>query len=396
MKKKVIKILLILLVLFIFTLPLNLWLQWHFAEHKEMNVFVLDKTVLNQKTQEHLSFNWVLKHNKYVKQNNEFYIPNKDYYGFFPDGKGGNSIKDIEQNTEEELNSLADEYDMVYYTDLYGIYSLEWHNEYPQIKPDQLPRRVGEHSQLIYGGLTKNELEFLKLMKSRKKLIINEFNIIASPTSNTLRKEYEQEFHVNWSGWVGRHFENLDTTINKELPIWMIRNYKKQNNNEWPFKKSGIAFISSDAKVVILENETHLNNKVPIINTPTNIAKYYGIAENIMYPLWFDICSTNTSNEVISNYNIKTNSKGDSILHKWGIPKEFPAVIKNKKDYPYYYFAGDFADNPISMKTAKYKHIDKFNFLLYKSNTNEQGGFFWNYYIPLLSTILDDYYKNLK
>lgn len=396
MKKKVIRILLIILAILILTLPINMWLQWHFAEQKKMSVFILDKTVINEKVQEHIGLNWVLKQNKYVKQNNKSYIPNEDYYGFFPDGEGSYSIKDIEQKTEEELNMLANKYDMAYYTDLYGIYSLEWHNEYPQLESKHLPKRVGAHSKMIYGGLTEKELEFLKLMKKRKKLIINEFNIIASPTSSVIRNEYEKEFHINWTGWVGRHFENLDTTINKELPIWLIRNYKKQNNNEWPFKKSGIAFVSNNAKVVILENETHLNSKVPIINTPKKIAEYYGVAENMEFSLWFDICSTDSFNQVISNYNIKTNSKGDSILHKWDIPKEFPAVMKGRKDYPFYYFAGDFADNPVSMKTAKYKHIDKFSYLLYKSNSNQQGGFFWNYYIPLISAILDDYHGHLN
>ena len=396
MKKKIIKILLILLALFIFTLPLNMWLQWHFSDQREMKIFILDKTVLNQNTQEHVSFNWVLNYNRYVKQNNEFYIPNKDYYGFFPDGKGAYSIKDLEQDTKDELNTLADEYDMVYYTDLYGIYSLDWHNEYPQLKPEQPLGEIGEYSPIIYGGLSKNELDLLRLMKKRKKLIINEFNIIASPTSNNIRNEYEKEFHVNWSGWVGRYIENLDSTINKELPVWLIRNYKKQNNNEWPFTKSGIIFVNNNAKVVILENETHLDVKFPIINTPNKIAGYYDIAENIRYAYWFDVCSTDISNQVISNYNINTNSKGDSILKKWNIPKEFPAVMKRKKDYPYYYFAGDFADNQISMKSSKYKHIDKFSYLLNDPKTNEQRSFFWDYYKPLLSKILNDYYENLK
>lgn len=396
MKKRVIKILFIIVALLIFTLPLNMWLQWHFSDQREMKIFILDKTVINQNVQEHVSFNWVLNYNRYVKENKAFYIPNEDYYGFFPDGNGAYSTKDLKQDTEEDLNTLADEYDMVYYTDLYGIYALDWHNEYPQLKPNQPLGKVGEYSPLIYGGLTKNELGLLKKMKSRKKLIINEFNIIASPTSKFLRTEYEKEFKVNWTGWVGRHFENLDTTTNKELPIWLIRNYKKQNNNEWPFKESGIAFVNNSAKVVILENETHLKIKFPIIKTPKKTAEYYGIAPIINFTYWFDICTTDSSNQVLSNYFINTNSKGDSIMNKWEIPKKFPAVIKRKKDYPYYYFAGDFADNLISMKTSKYKHIDGINYLYKDSSSEQKRSFFWRYYNPLMSKILDDYYKILK
>ncbi|MDA3854352.1 MAG: hypothetical protein PF444_08965, partial [Bacteroidales bacterium] len=331
-----------------------------------------------------------------VKADHEFYIPNKDYFGLFPEGNGEYLINDLDKNTGKELNALADEYDMVYYTDLYGIYWTEWHNEYPEIKPEQLPGRVGEGSRLLYGGLHKNEFALLRLMKERQKLIINEFNIIASPTSWRLRKEYEKEFHVNWSGWVGRHFENLDTTINKELPRWLIRNYKQQNNDHWPFTKSGIAFVNNAGEVTILENETHLNSKTPVIHTSKNTAEYYRIPEEINYPLWFDICSTDTTNQVISKYIIHTNSMGDAILKQWHIPKEFPAVIKRKADYPYYYFAGDFADNPMAMKAAKYKYIGEFNAIFYDTSADEQKYFFWTYYRPLLSQILDDYYTRLK
>jgi hypothetical protein len=230
-------------------------------------------------------------------------------------------------------------------------------------------------------------------MKAKKKLIINEFNIIASPTSYNIRKQYEKEFDINWSGWVGRYFDNLDTNINKELPNWLIRNYKEQNNNQWPFTMSGIAFVRNDDRIVILENKTHLRNEVPRIITNPNYVKLYGLTTSMKYPFWFDICSTGLKNDVISEYYILTNNKGDSTLNAWNIPKVFPAVIKSNQDYPYYYFAGDFCDNPISMKTSYYKHIEKFDFLFYKPSINERDSFFWRYYRPLVTKILKDYYE---
>lgn len=269
-----------------------MWIWWAYTEKKKLNIFVLDKTVLNQTYQEHISFYWVLNKFRFVNNEGNKYSPEKDYYGFFQDGKGGYSIKDLESKSTQVLEKLADDYDMVYYTDLYGIYWDEWYNEYPHIKPELTPGKIGERSELIYGGLTKNELEFIKLMKLKKKLIINEFNIIASPTQNYIREEYEKEFDMKWLSWVGRYFDNLDTAVNKELPRWLIRNYKEQNNNQWPFTKSGIVFVRNDDKIVILENKTHLEKEVPYIYTSNDYAEYFKVAPEIKYPFWFDICST--------------------------------------------------------------------------------------------------------
>ncbi|MPL92722.1 hypothetical protein SDC9_38835 [bioreactor metagenome] len=394
MKKVHIRIIILTFLVLLIAIPSFMFLSWYFSPRKTLNVVIVDKTVLNTKYQEHMSFYWVLRQNRYVKSDGSFYNSEKDYYGFFPDGKGGYTINDLEEKSREDLVQLADANDMVYYTDLYGIYRIEWQNEYPQAKPDVKPGRMGERSELIYGGMSQNELEFLRIMKSRKKLIINEFNTFASPTSPEIRKEYEEEFDITWSGWVGRYFDNLDTTNNNEIPLWLIRNYKEQNNGQWPFKKSGIAFVRNDDRIVILENGTHLKNEVPHILTGTANSDYYNVISEIKYPFWFDICSSGESNEMVSEYKIETNEKGDSILKQWEIPANFPAVLKNK-DFPYYYFAGDFCDNPISVSSSNFRFVQNFDFLFYPSEIRERSSFFWKFYRPMLNKILDDYYNSL-
>jgi hypothetical protein len=377
-------------------IPVFMRISWQMAEKKPMEVFILDKTVLNNSYQEHLSFNWVLKNQKYVKSNGEFYLPERDYFGLFPDGNGNYIINDIEGKTLEELETLADAYDMVYYTDLYGVYWIEWHNEYPHVKPEQDPGRMGERSEWIYGGLAKNELAFLKLMKSRNKLIINEFNVIGSPTSFGTRKEYEEEFDITWKNWTGRYFSTLDTTLSTEIPQWLVRNYMKQNNNEWPFTKSGIAFVRNDDMIVVLENETHLDIEVPYIYSDEKLVDHYGVIKKIKYPYWFDICTAGDSNEVLAEYRLEANLEGDSILDHWNIPSVFPAVIKSKQNNLYFYFAGDFADNPISLKNSRLRHIEKFDYLIYDRVTQERRSFFRIFYRPMVTKILDDYYQGLK
>jgi hypothetical protein len=337
----------------------------------------------------------VLKHDKYVHSEHETYHPKIHYYGFFPDDKGNYSINDFNNLNDEALQELATKNDMVYYTDLYGIYSNEWLATYhPEKVKNQ--RYISQKSNLIYGGLTKNELKLLRIFKNQNKLIITEFNCIAHPTSTEIRREYEKEFHLKWSGWVGRYFESLDTTINMDIPSWLIKNYMTQHDNKWPFTKSGIAFIKEDDTVVIVERGTHLQVDVPYIYTEDTLAEKYGISKKMKYSFWFDIVSVSDSvNSIISEYRIDTNDKGEDLLKKHGIPLNFPAVVANKNEL-YYYFAGDYCDNPINMSASTLRGIEWFSIITASKEQSERRSFFWHYYRPLLRTILEKYSNTIQ
>ena len=386
MLKRVLTILLVITVL----LPLLMFLAWVFKPNTKLDVLILDKTVLTSNVQEHISLSWVLSHEKYVHSDFGVYDPKKNYLGFFPDDKGNYKIKDFNNYKQEELKRLANSNDVAYYTDLYGIYSNEWMaTYYPEKVKDK--RFISQRSTSYYGGLTKNELNLLKEFKNQKKLIINEFNIIAHPTSNSIRKAYEKEFDMKWSGWVGRYFDSLDTLTNMDIPRWLIDNYLDQHQGKWPFKKSGIAFVREDDRVEILENKTHLKVEMPFIYTSDAVAEKYGISKKIKYSFWFDIISANDSTmNTLSEYKIETNSVGDALMKKWGIPHTFPALISNKQQL-YYYLAGDFCDNPVSLNSSRLIGVQWFAFVSLSSNKAERFSFFWYYYRPLLKTILSDY-----
>jgi len=392
-------ILLIVLAL-LFLLPLWLFIAWFVTPKKEMNVLILDKTVLNSKTQEHISLNWLLTNRKYVKKDRTFYNRHEDYYGFFPKEKFDYNIHDFNGFQDYQLDSLADANDMLYYTDLYGIYTIEWLEENKSSNPSLLADKEKisalERSRKIYGGLTWVELELLKKMKERKKLILTEFNIIGSPTPRNIRKGFEDEFDMRWSGWIGRYFETLDTNKNKEIPQWLKRNYLEQHDSIWPFTKSGIAFVRWDDKVEILENNTHLNIDVPIIHTHVAYMNKYNIPATMKYPFWFDIIDYHGKNQVTSEYIIDCNSEGVKLMRTWGIPTKFPAVLEYDKpnDYLFYYFAGDFCDNPVTMNTSKFRGVQWVSSFFYLKNTVERDSFFWNYYRPMLRRIIDTYYAD--
>jgi hypothetical protein len=227
-------------------------------------------------------------------------------------------------------------------------------------------------------------------MKEKGKLIITEFNTIGSPTKHELRAQFEKLFHIQWTGWTGRYFASLDASVNSDVPAWLVKTYKEQHG-EWPFKKAGILFVHLNETVVVLEEGTHLQSALPLIQTVEIAQNEFNLPESIAYSSWFDVIDIDTtSNEIVSAFNIHANNKGAQLLSKAGIPQKFPAVTGSKKqDYSFYYFSGDFCDQSIDMTASYFKGIDVFKRYFYNaSDSSDPNRFFWEYYKPLVGNIL--------
>ncbi len=374
------------IIIAILLLPLWMFLLWRFSPRRMMVMAIIDKTVLNKDAQEHVSLNWVLNQEKFTKGDRQLYQPGRDYYGFFPEGDQKYRLKGLERFTESQLDQLSTEARAAYVTDAYGIYRNEWYK-----KGDDK-----ERSGMIYGGMSPQDLYLLRKMKEHHKLIITEFNCMGSPTAHPVRISFEKLFGIRWTGWVGRYFDSFDTTVNRELPAWLVRNYRQQHEGQWPFTQSGIAFVHVNEKVVILENKTDLDNELPQIRASEEGRAHYGLPSKIKYPFWFDIIDIDTSfNHAVAHFSIDATNKGKAILDHYGVPLRFPAVTAHiNKDYRFFYFSGDFCDNPVAMSSSYFKGIGFFKWFMYnKYDPQERKSFFWAFYRPVVTTILNDYYS---
>ena len=360
-----------------------MWLFWFFTPSTHLLGSIVDKTVLTTAGQEHISLTWMLNHKKLTKTSKNPYDVEHDYFGFFPKEDEKFRTKGLERFTDEQLQKLSKDVDFTYYTDTYGIYNNEWYVK------DSTKIRYGK----LYGGLSEEDVAFLTYMKQKKKLILTEFNTIASPTSLRNRRAFEKLFGMEWTGWTGRYFESFDTIKNLELPTWLVENYKKNHREGWNFKKSGIAFINDGGGVVVLEDSLDLNKDLPYIHATKKGLDRFGLPKKIKYSFWFDIINLDPNvNEIIAGYQLEVNPHGAKKLKENKIPKNFPAVIKHKKEgYRFYYLSGDFSDNPISMGSSYFKGIDYFKWLFYDSSRPmERKSFFWKFYYPLIDHILDE------
>lgn len=373
----------------ILLIPILMFLFWWFTPKTKMVVAIVDKTVATTDGQEHISLNWILNNQRYTKTTKKRYNVSGDYFGFFPKSDEKFRLKGLERFTTAQITQLSDDADMLYITDTYGIYKKEWYNE----------KNDNRSSGILYGGLSTQDLLLLKQMKAKGKLIITEFNTIGSPTSANLRTEFEQLFGMHWTGWTARYFNSLDTNVNLELPPWLVKNYKLNHQNKWNFKRAGLAFVSDNDQVVILEDTTHMATAMPYIISDKDAQQKYGLPEKMKYPFWFDVIVPNAKiNKIVSRFDLQLNENGKKELQKYGIPPSFPAVLTQKaNDYKFYYFSGDFCDNPISLSTSYFKGIDYLKFLFYNvQDPMERKSFFWNYYHPLITTILKEESTKLK
>ena len=381
---------LLTIVLLLAVAIVGLRILWELQPQKKVNLLVIDKTVLNQEVQEHKSLFWVLKNEKIVPNSLSMYEPKTDYKGFFPDGKGNYKINDLESYSNASLKAYASRLDAVYYADMYGVYTGEWTEFYEKSMSKDSLNLYLERTSLIYGGMSSKDLFLLKAMKSLNKLIVVEFNAIASPASDGVRQDFEKTFGVKWTGWIGRFYQTLDTNKNKELPIWLKKRYLEQNNGVWPFHKAGIAFINKGDRVVIVEHGTHLISSTPKIVTNSIYKDRYELPSSIRYSYWFDVVESTAANDVISNYTLDVNEKGRHVLDSNHIPSFFPAVIKSQGENPkFYYLAGDFSDIPVSMTGAKYYRINRPLGLLRRGNLEQRKGFMWRFYTPLIRNIFN-------
>lgn len=372
----------------IFLAPIVAWLIWLLSPKRKLVVAIIDKTELSDFGQERISLNWVLNYERFTKTRTKLYDFQNDYYGFSPLKNGKYRLKGLENFSNDQIEQLSELSDATFFTDTYGVYNNEWNSHI----------NMNERSVKIYGGMSSQDITFLEKMKAKKKLIFAEFNDIASPTSPEIRSQFEALFGVHWTGWVARYFENLDTSTNKEIPRWLIKNYLVQHKNSWPFHKDGIGFVNQNDQVEILEAESDLINPVPQIRTFKYGQEHFNLPHLMKYPYWLDIMTYNDSiNHAISAYEIHTTTKGAKILQQNNIPDKFAAVIMhNRKDYKFYYFCGDFTDNPIRHLSSYFKGVPFISPIFYDASIpDERKSFFWLFYRPMVTNILNDYYKEL-
>ena len=368
------------LLILAFGAPVVSFLSWFMTPASPDNLFILNKTVATPAAQERASLFWILNHKQLELPNGERYDRQQDYFGFFPGADLTFTTRDIEDFSGARIDSLADTLDGAYFLDTYGVYANDYYG------------RETHPNQLIYGGLYKNDLDLLTALKDRGKLIITEFNILGESTPPNARKRFLQEFGLKWTGWSGRYFDSLDSLQGAGIPPWIFDLQRQQSGQAWPYKRSGIILVNANDDLIVLESGQQLLRKVPVIKTRALYAQEFNLPDSVNYISWFDIVyAADDQNELVATLQLPVTAAGDSLLLAHGLGSVFPAILAHvAEDYQFYYFAGDFSDNRVVPASAYFKGVHWLQILFYNpDNVLDRRAFFWQYYRPLVSAILE-------
>jgi hypothetical protein len=202
----VLRALLVILLL----LPIWMLVLWLCTGKRKMVLAIIDKTVLTTKGQEHISLNWVLNQERFTKTNTDLYKREHDYFGFFPLEKEKFQLKGLERFNTTQLEQLSNDADLAYITDAYGIYKNEWYQQ----------GDIKERSGIVYGGMSQQDFYFLDQMRTKHKLIITEFNCLASPTAPAVRSNFENTFGIKWTGWIPGHLPKAVSLLFIQTTGW--------------------------------------------------------------------------------------------------------------------------------------------------------------------------------
>ncbi|MFO8069990.1 MAG: hypothetical protein R6U02_08495 [Alkalibacterium sp.] len=372
--KKEISYIGILAVIGLFSLP---YVLWQVDSGQELEVLIMDKTVPDQTYREHQGIAWGLNHYKYVKEDSSEYDLTRDYVGFHPQAENNYEITSIANENEST-------YDLIYVADTYGVYEDEFYGG----------NQDGKRSELIYGGLT---LEDVKAIENEVYIdqtpLVAEFNSFASPTDQVARERFTSLLGLEWEGWIGRHFDELDPALNDELPTWMIENYKQQTEEEWTFSDSGLIFVRDDDFIVILEEGEDFEGDGILFDFTETGEAFFDASLSSRYAYWFDIVEP-TEAEVLADYTLGLTEKGQVRMREYGIGDTIPAVTRTfESGTPLYYFAGDYADLETTPSFYQYKGLDWVNRTISRLQRKGAQSFYSRAYLPMMKMILQDTYN---
>lgn len=371
---------LILIFLFIFAgIPGMLHLAWILTNPRELTILTVNKSGLAPRPNHLMAYHWVFNHRKYTGRQGMIYQPVSNQLGFRSLEDGNFSINDLEGLSGQQIFDLARETDLIYYTDNYGVYSTEWYQNVQEEVP----------FYKIYGGLVREDLEFIRAMLRQQKVVIAEHNFLNPPTEESTRRQAQSLLHLQWQGWTGRFLPTLDSNDTQYLPSWMVELHREQNPEGWNFSRQGIAMIHEDNTLLILEYPTHLKEPAPFIITEEAPRNRFSLPKQVPYPGWFEVThSTIEQSNIISWFELPVNAEGQKLLRKHNIPARFPAVIQNPPPGHFFYFAGDFSKAQVPerfmhFKGARYIEL----FLTDLLDPANRKGFFFSYYLPLTTGI---------
>ncbi|MBQ9680560.1 MAG: hypothetical protein IJV48_07760 [Ruminococcus sp.] len=357
-----------------------LFVIWHLMPRKVLNSVVLDKTILSYADDEniikdnvyrkHQGLFWILHQQRYVKSDGTDYDYKTDYYGPKLDEEGNydgtTELKDAD--TAPDLLYLADSYGLG--NDTYGHYN---------------------GGSPLGGGITDDDMSYISFAYESGAPIVAETTFFSAPMSDSVRAQLTALTGVNPTKWIGRYLVDLQDFT--DVPDWAPPMYEQQEGVEWRFTGPGILFVSTDGKILILEQNTDFNSKNLLkISINEDYRKEFSGCSNCNFYNWFELVEPNYGVENIATYEFDLNATGMEKIAEISKTPRFCAITRKQEEgyAPVYYFAGDFNDYVNGNRYGDFLFANQFFRFLSYDRQGDISHFFWRFYNPLMRHILDD------
>ncbi len=357
------------------------WAIWEARPERRLDIVVLDKTVPFEDRVEHRSLFWLLDHLKIARPGGGAYDRDTDYLGAFPGRVPGAPPARTVDLTPERASRA----DLVYLADTYGVYR-------DDLLSASARKAALERSPKIYGGLAPEEAASARAAMDAGKTLVAEFNTLGSPTGGEARAVLEETLGVRWTRWIGRFF--LDLSDRNEVPEWMRLGYAREWGRPWDFRGPGYVLVQDDAHCEVLRVGVESPRIGLVLEREEPVDPLLReAASGTAYPYWFDVVTAEPGTRVLASFRWRLEPEGLARLKARGLPETFPAVVR--RDAPgggtAYYFAGDFADNPMPDGRVPFAGYTTFRRWLERGKLAPSGlAFYWRFYVPMMERLVAD------
>lgn len=360
------------------------FIGWQVKPKTKLNICVLDKTVLvatddndvdkDLAYRKHQGLFWLLEQKKIVFQDGKYYDYKKDYFGQQLNDNGT-------VDKEKSLATLDYVPDLMYISDVYGATNdtFGYFNK----------------NEASGSGFSSDDMSVVSYAYENNATVVGEMELFNSNMNAYVKSQLESLFGMSQTGWVGRYiFELQDFT---DVPDWAPPLYEQQEGVEWQFSGPGILLVSNEGKIIVLEQKTDFNSKNLLqISINDEYKKEFKGAKKCNFYNWFELIEANSSTEALATFEFDVNATGMEKLKDISSKPQFVAITRKKQENKpnAYYFAGDFNDYVSKKNVNRFLGADKVFKLLSYDNQGDISYFYWNFYNPLMTSVLKEVEKS--
>ena len=345
---------------------------WYVSPVHSLDIVVLDKSaqpelktknigeeiIANRK---HYGLFWMLEQLRYRKPDNSRYNFKTDYF-----------LSTVHQETGqkdgESFARLSRTPDILYISDIYG---------------DENNR-----------GLNYEDIATAAVAHVNGATLIAEADLFSFKMEEGVRSEIESTFGISYLGWTGRCFRDLGDL--DDVPDWALSLHETQYGRRWDYSGEGLLLVSDSGELVILEKEKDFNGSMVTISLKSEYKNEFKCRSQRFYN-WFVIVSSEFETQTVAEFYLDLNQPGQEKFKRVSNKTSFPAVVRTQGNLsPAYFFAGEFTDYTGPKRYPNFLFSYKFYQFFSYEKPGDATSFYWNFYYPLMKTILKKAEANKK